>query len=91
MVNISECSSTLYVRLQHVVLPTNIIFKQLFLQTQMSIPYINTHTHRTSYFMSSLTFLGPAKRWKPIAAARQKPEIVVVLHHQSERAVVLSM
>ena len=28
------------------------------------MPYTNTHKHRTSYFKSTLTFLGPTKRWK---------------------------
>ena len=61
--------------------PTNTKFKQLLLPTQAGMPYTNTHKHRTSYFKSTLTFLGPAKRWKSICAARQKPEILAVLHH----------
>ena len=46
---IRECSSTLYVGLQHAVLPTNTKFKLLFLPTQVGMPYTNTHKHRTLY------------------------------------------
>ena len=54
----SECSSTLYVGLAHAVPPTNTKFKPLLLLTQAGIPYSNTHKHGTSYFKSTLTFLG---------------------------------
>ena len=57
------------VGLQHVVPPTNTKFKPLHLPTQAVIPYTNIHKHRTSYFKSTLTFLGPAKRWKSIFSA----------------------
>ena len=30
--------------------------------------HTNIHKHRTSYFKSTLPFLGPAKRWKSICA-----------------------
>ena len=66
---IGECSSTLYVGLAHAVLPTNTKFKLLLLPTQMGMPYTNTHRHRTSYFKSTLTFLGPPKLWKCLSAA----------------------
>ena len=79
---IGECGSTLYVVLAHVVPPTNTKFQPLLLPTQAGMPYTNTHKHRTSYFKSTLTFKGPAKRWKSICAARQKTEILAVLHHQ---------
>ena len=58
-----ECSSTLYVGLEHVVPPTNTKIKPLFLPTQAGTPYKNTNKHRISYFKSALTFLGPVKRW----------------------------
>ena len=77
---IRECCSTLYVGLAHAVPPTNTKFKLLLLPTQAGMPYTNTHKHRTSYFKSTLTFLGPTKRRKSITAARQKPEILVFLH-----------
>ena len=66
--------STLYVGLQHAVPPTNTKFQPLLLPTQAGMPYTNTHKHRTSYFKSTLTFLGPAKRWKSISADRQNWE-----------------
>ena len=75
---IKECGSTLYVGLQHVVPPTNTNFKLLLLQTQVGVPYRNTHKHRTSYIKSTLTFLGPAKRWKSNSTDRQKQEILVI-------------
>ena len=75
---IRECSSTLYVGLARTI-PPNTKFKPLLLPTQAGMPYTNTHKHRTSYFTSKLTFLGPAKRWKSICAARQKPEILVLI------------
>ena len=59
---IGECGNTLYVGLAHAVPPTNTKFKPLLLPTQAGMPYTNTHKHRTSYFKSTLTFLGPAKR-----------------------------
>ena len=70
---ITGCGSTLYVGLAHAVPPTNTKFKQLILPTQMGMLYTNTRKHRTSYFKSTLTFLGPAKLWKCIFV--QKPEI----------------
>ena len=42
------------------------------------IPYTNTHKHRTSYFRSTLPFLGQAKRWKSISATQQNPEIIAI-------------
>ena len=57
-----------YVGLQHVVPPTNTKFKPLLLRTQMGVPYTNTYKHRTLYFKSTLTFLGPAKLWKCLSA-----------------------
>ena len=68
---IRECSSTLYVGLAHAVPPINKKFKPLLLPTQAGMPYTNTHKHRTSYFKSTLTFLGPAKFWKSICAAHK--------------------
>ena len=81
-VYIGECGCTLYVGLAHAVPPTNTKFKPLLLPTQMGMPYTNTHKHRTSYFKSTLTFLGPAKLWKCLSTASQKPEILEVLHYQ---------
>ena len=81
VIYIGECGSTLYVGLAHAVPPSNTKFKPLLLLTQVGMPYTNTHKHRKSYCKSTLMFLGPAKRWKSICAARQKPEIRAVLHH----------
>ena len=67
------CGSTLYVGLQHAVLPTKSKCRPLLLPTQTGITYTNTHKHRISYFKSTLTFLGPAKCWKCLSAARKKP------------------
>ena len=80
---IGECGSTLYVGLAHAVPPTNTKFKPLLLPTPAGMPYTNTHKHkhRTSYFKSTLTFLGPAKRCKYICAARQKLEFLEIIHH----------
>ena len=39
--------------------PTNTKFKPFLLPIQGGICYTNTHKHRTSYFKSTLTFLGP--------------------------------
>ena len=80
---IGECGSTLYVGLAHAVPPTNTKLKPLLLPTQAGMPYTNTHKHRTSYLKSTLTFLGPAKSWKSICAARQQLEILAVLHHNN--------
>ena len=49
---IRECSSTLYVRLQHQVPPTNTKFKHLLLLTQAGIPY--TTLTSTEHHISSL-------------------------------------
>ena len=38
--------------------PTNTNFQPLLLLTQAGMPYTNTHKHRTSYFKSTLTFMG---------------------------------
>ena len=57
---------------QHVVPPTNTKLKPLLLLIQAGMPYTNIDKHRTSYFKSILTFLGPVKHWKSIPAARQK-------------------
>ena len=43
---------------------------------------IHKHEHRTSYFKSTLTSLGPAKRWKSISADRQNWKFLRFLHHQ---------
>ena len=75
---IRECSSTLYVGLQHAVPPINTKFKPLLLLTQLDICYTNHHKHRTSYFKSTLTFLGLAKCWKSISTDRQKQEILAI-------------
>ena len=56
--------------------------KPLLLPTQAVISYKNTYKHRVSYFKSKLAFLGPAKHWQSISAARLKPEILAFLHHQ---------
>ena len=58
---IREYCSILYVGLAHAVPPTNTNFQPLLLSTQVGMPYTNTHKHRTSYFKSTLTFIGPAK------------------------------
>ena len=81
-IHTSESAVALYVGLGHAVPPTNTKLKPVLLPTQGGMPYTNTHKHRTSYFKSTLTFIGPAKRWKSLSAARQKPEIFAVLHHQ---------
>ena len=63
--------------------PTNTKFRPLLLPTQTGIPYTNTHKHRTSYSKSTLTFVSPAKRWKSIYAARQKPEFLRFFHNNN--------
>ena len=78
---IREYSSTLYVGLAHAVPPTNTNFQPLLLQTQAGMPYTNTHKHRTSYFKYTLTFMGPAKRWKCHSAARQKRQIIAIFNN----------
>ena len=79
---IKESGSTLYVGLAPAVPPTNTNFQPLLLlSTQAGMPYTNTHKHRTSYFKSTITFIGPAKRWKCLSEARQKREILAILHH----------
>ena len=80
---IREYGSTLYVWMAHAVPPTNTKFQPLLLPTQAGISYTNTHKHRTSYFKSTLTFMGPAKRWKGLSAASQKREILAILHHSN--------
>ena len=82
---IRECGSTLFVKLQHADPPTNTKFKPLLLPTQAGIPYTNIKKHRTSYFKSTLTFLGPAKHWKSISSNRQIREFLAVLHHYNQR------
>ena len=52
----------------------------LLLSTQAGMPYTGTHKHRTSYYKSTLTFIGPAKRWKCLSSARQKREILAILY-----------
>ena len=57
---------SLYIGFKHVVPSTNTKFK---LTSQAGhIPYTNIYKQRISYFKSTLTFLGPAKRWKSISA-----------------------
>ena len=75
-----------YVGLAHAVPHTNTKFQPLLLPTQADMSYTNTHKHRTSYYKSTLTFMGPAKRWKCLSAARQKREIVAILHHKNNWA-----
>ena len=85
--NIRECGSTLYVGLEHAVPPTNTKFKPLLLMTRAGMPYTNTHKQRMSYFMSTLTFMGPENCWKsilpPYKKKKKKEEILAVLHHQN--------
>ena len=92
---IRECSSTLYVGLQHAVPPTNTNtkFKLLLLLTQACISYTNSYKHRTSYFKSTLTFLGLTKWWKSISADQQNQEILAISSSsiQSENTVALSV
>ena len=78
---IREYGSTLYVGLARAVPPTNTNFQPLLLPTQAGMPYTNTHKHRTSYFKSTLTFMGPAKRWKCHSAARQKRQILSIFNN----------
>ena len=81
---IREYGSTLYVGLAHAFPPTNTKFKPFLHPTQTGMPYTNTHKHRTSYFKSRLTFMGPSKRWKCLSAARKKRQILAIyfsLHH----------
>ena len=66
---IREYGSTLYVGLASAIPSTNTNFQSLLLPTQAGMLYTNTHKHRTSYFKSTLTFMGPAKRWKCLSAA----------------------
>ena len=77
---IREYGSTLYVWLARAVPPTNTNFQLLPLQTKAGMPYTNTHKHRTSYFKSTLTFMGPAKSWKSLSAARQKRQILAIFN-----------
>ena len=87
---IGECGSTLYSWLAHAVPPTNTKLKPLLLPTRT---YTNTHKRRTSHFKSTVTFLGPAKLWKCLSAAPQKPEILSISSSSisSESTVALSM
>ena len=62
--------STLYVGLACAVPPTNTNYQPLLLLTQVGMPYTNTDKHRMLYFKSTLTFMGPAKRWKCLSAAQ---------------------
>ena len=84
---VGKCGITLYVGLQHAVPPTNTTFKPLLLPTQAGIQYTNTHKHRTSYFKSTLTFLGPAKCWRSISADRQKREILAIFHYNNRKTI----
>ena len=86
---IAEWGSTLYVGMQHAVPPTNTKFKPLLLPTQVGMPYTDPYKYIASYFKSTLMFLGPAKRWKSISAARQKREIAIIPSSISESAVAL--
>ena len=79
-----ECGSTLYIGLQHAVLPTNTKLKPLLLPTQTGMPYTNTHKQRTSYFKSTLTFLGPAKLWKPFRSPIKTGILAVLLHNNNK-------
>ena len=73
---IREYDSTLYVGLACAVRPTNTNFQPLLLPTQAGMPYANTHKHRMSYFKSTLTFMGPAKRWKCFSAPFKKDKFL---------------
>ena len=79
---IREYGSTLYVGLVRAVPPANTKFQPLLLPTQR-VCRTQTDKHRTSYFKSTLTFMGPAKRWKFLSEARQKREILAILHHHN--------
>ena len=87
LLNIREYGSTLYVGLAHAVPPTNTNFQPLLLPSQAGMPYTNTYKHRTSYFKSTLTFMGPAKCWKCLSAARQKRQILAILQHNNNQRV----
>ena len=87
---IREYGSTLYVGLAHAVPPTNTNFQPLLLLTQVGMPCTNTHKYRMSYFKSTPTFMGPAKRWKSLSAARQKWEILAILHHHNNNFKIFS-
>ena len=58
--------------------PTNAKFKPLPHPTEAGICNRNSYKERTSYFKSTLTFLGLAKPWKSISAARQNLEILAI-------------
>ena len=78
---IKEYGSTLYVGLAHAVPPTYTNIQPFLLPTQAGMSYTSTHKHRTSYFKSTHTLMGPAKRWKCLSTARQKRENLAILHH----------
>ena len=48
------------------------------LQTQVGIPYTNTHKHRTSYFKYTLTLLGSVSAGSPILQTEKKREILAI-------------
>ena len=84
--SIREYGSALYAGLACAVPPTNTNFQSLLLLTQADMPYINTHKPRRSYFKFTLTFTGPAKRWKCLSAARQKRQILANFQHNNQRS-----
>ena len=79
-VGIRECSSTLHVGLANTASPTNTKFKPLLLLTQAGIPYTNSYKHRTSYFKSTLTFLGLANGGSPFLPPDKKQKFLQFLH-----------
>ena len=58
---VGTCGSAHQYKLQAVTSPDSSLYA------------VHKHSnHRTSYFKSTLTFLGPAKHWKSISATREK-------------------
>ena len=83
LILLREYGSTLYVGLARAVPPTNTNVQPLLFQTQAGMPHTNTHKHKTSYFKSTLTFMGPTKRWKCLSAARKKRPVLAILQHNN--------
>ena len=65
----------------------NIIIREygsnLYVGLAHKVPPTNTKFHRTSYCKSTLTLMGPAKRWKCHSASRQKREFLAILHNNN--------
>ena len=69
---IKECSSTLYVGLQHAVPPTNTKFKPLLLSIQVGICYtLHKRLQAQNIKVQVYTHISLAKRWKSISEAPQ--------------------